>query len=238
MTTSQSVPANYIGVWQRHLLETTASKDDSSLVFWMQTQHHHIDIRLPITRNKISSVAALADYTDADLLILAQQQGFAGVTQVEIGNEKTSDVCQWLREIDFQPATGTRDIGKMLFTDENTLIETGLDSAYLELWRRLENGQSPVSFAFVNGVNHAGLVVPAYQMRVGRYVAYARPRCSVLPKASSLLACIDIHQPSREQLLNWLDMEISFGEIVDEKHWEIKHSTMPFKEGTSLKLLA
>ena len=43
----KAVPANYIGVWQRHLLETTTIKDDSALVFWMQSQHYHIDVRIP-----------------------------------------------------------------------------------------------------------------------------------------------------------------------------------------------
>ena len=43
----KGVPANYIGVWQCHLLETTAIKDDSSLVLWVQSQHYHIDMRIP-----------------------------------------------------------------------------------------------------------------------------------------------------------------------------------------------
>ena len=72
--------------------------------------------------------------------------------------------------------------------------------------------------------------MPAYQMRAGNFVAYARPRNVALPQTASLLACIKIDQPTRQQLLDWLDMEISFGEVIDEKHWKIKHSTLPFKE--------
>ena len=70
----------------------------------------------------------------------------------------------------------------------------------------------------------------AYQMRAGNFVAYARPRNVALPQAASLLAGIKTYQPARQQLLDWLDMEISFGEMLDEKHWKIKHSTLPFKE--------
>lgn len=72
--------------------------------------------------------------------------------------------------------------------------------------------------------------MPAYLMRVGNWVAYARPRSVIFPKYNSLLDAITSYKPQREELLDWLDMEISFGEIIDEKHWKIKHSTLPFKE--------
>jgi len=72
----------------------------------MQTQQYHIDIRIPAARAGIRAVQALEEYTDKELLILASQQGFAGVTHVKL------DICQWQREIDFQPVTGARDIGK------------------------------------------------------------------------------------------------------------------------------
>ncbi len=41
------VPARYIGVWQRELLETQTIKDTTSIVLWMQSQHYHIDLRIP-----------------------------------------------------------------------------------------------------------------------------------------------------------------------------------------------
>ena len=134
---SPPVPLNYMGVWQRQLLETDKFKDETTLVLLMQSQHYHIDIRLPVTRSKLSSVNALSDYTDGELLILAEQQGFAGITHVEAACEQSSEVCQWLREIDYQPSNSIRDIGKMVFTDANTLIEIGIDQAYLEVWRSL-----------------------------------------------------------------------------------------------------
>jgi hypothetical protein len=93
--TSPPVPANYMGVWQRHLLETKQIKDDTSLVLWMQTSHYHIDIRLPASRTGIGSAGMLADYTQDELLILASQQGFAGLTTVTPSTANSSDVCQW-----------------------------------------------------------------------------------------------------------------------------------------------
>lgn len=222
-STTNAVPKHYMGVWQRQFLETSITKDDTSLVLWMQTQFYHIDIRLPAASSNIRKVSVLEEYTDKELLLLASQQGFAGITQVN------ADICQWHREIDFQPPNDVRDIGKMLFTDANTVIETGLDDAYLEVWRQVAHSQEPCFFECTTGKNRKGLETPAYLMRVGNWVAYARPRSVILPNYISLLDAITSYKPQREELLDWLDMEISFGEIIDDKYWKIKHSTLPFK---------
>jgi Protein HRI1 len=223
------VPVNYMGVWQRELLETATSKDNSSLVMWMQTQHHHIDIRIPANRPQLPKVENLQEYTNEELLQLATQQGFAGITRVTPSTATSSDICQWYREIDFQPPNNVRDIGKMVFTDANTVIETGVDKAYLEVWRRLENSQEAYSFEFTTGKNRHGLEAPAYLMRAGKFVAYAKSRQVALTESANLLDAIQTSKPQREQLLDWLDMEISFGEMLDDEHWKIKHSTLPLK---------
>ena len=235
--TKKPVPADYIGVWQRDLLETATMKDNTSLVLWMQTQQYHIDIRIPATCANIHKVSSLEDYNDEELLLLASQQGFAGITQVTPSTAKSSDICQWHREIDFQPQTDARDIGKMVFTDANTVIETGIDDAYLEVWRRLEDSQKPCWFKFTTGKNRKGLATPAYCMRAGNFIAYARPREIILPKIASLIDAIHTIKPARDNLLDWLDMEISFGEMIDEQHWKITHSTLPFKENIITSLL-
>jgi hypothetical protein len=257
-----------MGVWQRHLLETATSKDDSSLVLWMQTQHYHIDIRIPAVCANMRAVTALAEYSDEELLILASQQGFAGITVVTPGNIMRSDVCQWLREIDFQPATDARDIGKMVFIDTNTVIETGVDDAYLEVWRCLPHSREHCAFNFVSGQNLNGMPATSYYMRAGKYIAYARPRqitlptatlptatlptatlptatlptatlpAVTLPKSPTLLNLVQANKPSRDLLLSWLDMEISFGEILDGNYWQIKYSTLPFKQGLVLPLIS
>ena len=230
MTEYQPVPASYIGVWQRDLIETATTKDDSSLVLWMQTAQYHIDIRIPANRPQLPQVDKLEDYTNEELLQLATQQGFAGITQVTSANNNRSDICEWHREIDFQPQTNALDIGKMVFTEANTVIETGIDEAYLEVWRRLDNSQLPCTFKLSTGKNRKGLETSVYLMQAGKFVAYARPRQAALPKNISLIDAIINYKPQREKLLDWLDMEISFGVMLYNQHWKIKHSTLPFKE--------
>lgn len=235
-SSNNAVPASYMGVWQRHLLETSDLKDDSSLVLWMQSRHYHIDVRVPAKCTGFQPANALQDYSDDQLLLLASQQGFAGLTRVTSNSALSSDVCQWQREIDFQPPTDSRDIGKMVFTNANTVIETGVDDNYLEVWRRLDNSQTPCTFNMIAGINQQGLKAPAYLMCAGNYVAYARPRAVSLPKATSFVNAIQKYQPNRALLLDWLDMEISFGEMVDENHWQIKYSTLPFKQNLIIEL--
>ena len=225
----QQVPAHYMGVWQRTLLQSptgldTTFTDTKSLVLWMQTQHHHIDIRIPANLHQLRKVNQLTDYSVDDLHLLAQQQGFAGITQVN------NDICQWHREMDFQPDSKHRDIGKMVFRSPDFLIETGCDADYLEHWQRLPNSQMHYSFKVLKAINRHGLKATAYLMRAGQYIAYIRPRSVFLPQADSLIDAIRLHQPDFDTLCDWLDMEISFGRLLDEKHWEIKHATLPFKE--------
>jgi len=217
------LPIRYMGLWRRILLETAHGNDNTSLVFWMQTQRHHIDIRIPSSR-QVSNVSSIDEYTDEELLQLADQQGFFGLTRVD------ADICQWHREIDYQPQNHHRDIGKMAFDGADTLLETGVDQKYLEIWKKQDIQQQLFSQQVVTGTCREGSKVEALFMRAGKYVAYARPRRIVLPPSESLKDAIQIHKPSREVLLDWLDFEISFGEYLDDEHWRINHSTLPFKE--------
>lgn len=220
------MPARYIKVWQRELLETQTIKDTTSIVLWMQSQHYHIDLRIPnAVQNGLRKVDSLQDYNDDELLLLASQQGFAGITNVTLANNQLSDVYQWLRKIDFQPKTTARDIGKMVFTDENTVIETGIDEAYLEVWRRLPRCQEPHFSTYVTGQNRNGLTNGVYLISTGKYVAFAKPRVTELPKAALLIGAVETYEPTRAQLFDWLDIEISFGEMLDDKHWRINHSS-------------
>lgn len=124
------VPNAYLGVWRRSLLETADLRDTHSHVFWLQTPRWHADLRLPTGRPDFSGVRSLAECSEIQLAWLARQQGFCGVTQID------STHCTWHRQMDFQPANGSRDIGRMVF-DGECLTETGIETDYLETWERL-----------------------------------------------------------------------------------------------------
>lgn len=200
------VPESYLGVWQRTLLTTTAGKRDTSTrVYWLQTARLFADLRIPLP-----SPASVAER--------AQQAGFAGVTEV------VGERCQWHRVIDFRPATGEADIGRMRFENTDCLLEDGLDGSYHEVWERL-----PESVG-----RNWGLWLRAADGRQGCLLlagdcflfAAGLPRTA---PAGAELAALAAQDP------DWLDFELSFGRHQGGlAPWRIELSTLPGRIGAAL----
>ena len=221
------VPSTYLGVWRRSLLETAELRDERSHVFWLQTPHWHADLRLPAGRPDFSGVSCLAECDDTQLSWLARQQGFCGVTQVD------GDLCTWHRQMDFQPANGSRDIGRMVFDGER-VTETGVEADYVEVWERLQpsrGGTAALELVVEAGKQPAR---PTWLLVAGDCFIYVRGRAQPLPKATDLSRLIARTQPSQSQILDWLNVEISFGYRKGPNPWRIEHSTLPFREETTL----
>lgn len=223
------VPDAYLGVWNRTLLETSSGRDERSRVWWLQTPRWHADLRIPAERPDFSGVTRLADCDDGQLAWLATQQGFCGVTQVD------GEVCTWHRQLDFQPANGSRDIGRMAFDGER-VIETGVESDYLEIWERLPHSRGGTA-ALELVVERGELPSrPAWLFVAGDCFMFVRGRAHPPPSAVDLSSLIAQARPSRAQLLDWLNVEISFGHRSGATPWRIEHSTLPFREGKTLSL--
>lgn len=119
------VPARYRGVWQRTLLQTADSVDDSSWVRWLQLGRWHADLRVPPTARVSAGTGQLR-----------LQLGFAGITEVVTG--VGGEICTWHRLVDYQPAGASPDAGHMSFETSERLIEIGVHGVYREVWERLE----------------------------------------------------------------------------------------------------
>ena len=223
------VPQSYLGMWRRTLLEQGHTLDATTLVLWIQTEQYHVDIRIPASRPSLESVERLEDYSFEQLVCLASQQGFTGVTQVK------RNVAEWLRDHDYQPFNSRRDIAEMRFENDDILIENGIDADYFERWEKVPNSDLNLSIRPCEGQDRHGTKVPARLFTSYKTFAYARPRSKPLPSSDSISEAISTHHPSKEELLDWLDFEISFGEIGDENQGMITHSTFPFREGDTLK---
>jgi hypothetical protein len=224
------VPKPYLGMWRRTLLEQADVIDTTTFVLVIQTEQYHADIRIPDARPDFSKVKHLADCSLEQLRWLATQQGFTGITHIN-GN-----TCQWVRDYDFQPSNDQRDIGEMTFESDDIVVETGVDTEYREVWERVMNSYINLSVHHVNGIDRHGNKTPARLLTANHSFAYVRTRSVALPKASNMLEAIDSNKPNKDLLLDWLDFEISFGEIIDRHHGQIKHSTFPFKEGEVMHL--
>lgn len=231
MSATESVPYHYLGVWQRQYLESPSGVDTSSHVFWLQTAVLHADIRVPADRPIFKNRQSLSDYTLEELKQLANQQGFAGITQV------TGDNCQWQHLIDYQPPKNGRDIGHMQFNG-NHILETGIDFNYAEIWERLPDSQGSaigLRFTEINIDKSPGLQQSGILVISGDYFIFARDRSAALPHVYSLATYIHDADLNKQQIIPLLDFEVSFGRVAHgNTPWEIQLSTLPFREGASL----
>lgn len=223
-----NVPSKYWGVWQRTSLSTRDCVDNTSQVYWLQTSSWHGDIRIPPNRPDFTEVMSLADCSGEQLLWLARQQGFVGITTV---NDKQ---CEWKREIDFQPSSGKRDIGRMTFIQPDRLLEFGLEDAYSEIWGKVTDEKAEKCFA-LQLINQSESAEPdSYLLVSGNRFIYARSRSVKFPQQA--FKSPDRLQPyPKDMIIQWLDFEISFGQIDGTGDpWKITLSTLPWREGRSL----
>ncbi len=130
------------GVWTRRSIEfPDGTRDETTRVWWVQGLPDFADLRIPEGRPSFEGVKGLEDCDEFQRKWLATQQGFAGTLV------RQEEAWRWIREIDYQPPTGKRDIGTLRFFDAGgkTMIEDGVDERYTEVWERItEDGPSLV----------------------------------------------------------------------------------------------
>ena len=224
------VPDHYRGVWRRSLLKTLDLRDTDTTVFWLQTARWHADIRLPAVRPDFSGVRGFADCNQQQLDWLIQQNGFAGITEVNV--EKSREICRWHRLLDYQPEHLEPDAGRMEFSTA-LLTETGLYSTYLEHWRRLPDSLDGFA-ALQLMVSTDAVSVPTELMLIaGAYVMHVRDRAVEWPAELKPGTLLTTQAVSSDFAL--LNFELSFGRR-NANGWEILHSTLPWREGQSVSV--
>ena len=211
------VPVRYRGVWRRSLLATPERRDTDTLVFWLQTERWHADIRLPAGRPDFSGVSQLAECSAEQLDWLQQQQGFAGVTQVDTSVDP--EICRWHRVLDFQPPSALADAGTMEFAAD-VLIEKGVHAEYLEHWHKLPDSEGGFAMLRQSTASEPLQIL----LVAGSYVMRVRARKNEREHEQNS------GWTSGAELAAMLDFEISFGRR-DAEGWRVLHSTLPWLEG-------
>jgi len=219
----KSLPNWLTGVWRRLSIEIDEGYDNTTQVIWLQTHCCFGDIRIPANRPNLSGKFSLEELNDTEKIALSKQQGFAGIATLE------GSTCQWHRYIDYQPFSSVQDIGKF-YWEGDILIELGVEASYKEEWQQIDDGQGDftalVAFAPSNTETWQGCLVTA-----GDYFIYIWNRNLILPPADSLTALM----MSDRLQTTYLDCEISFGVCNSGRvPWEIRLSTLPWREGQSL----
>lgn len=218
---SAKVPAEVTGVWRREQITAPGGDlDDTSRVFWVQSCSWYGDIRLSIDIPRRRDARSFADFTDAELLALAEAQGFAGQLTV------TPEMCAWRRDLDYQPPGPVPDEGTWAIKGD-VLIEGGIHVEYEEIWR-LEPDSQGLRAAFEQPAGR-GLLILA-----GDHFLQIEARAAPLPEGQSLPVLVSAALAAGDRAVAYalLDMPICYGRIG--KDWQIRHSTLPWREGQSL----
>lgn len=231
--TSNNLPDWLTGVWRRLSIETEDGlQDTKSQVIWLQTHSCFGDIRIPADRPNLGTKSSLAELTKLEMIALSKQQGFAGVTHL---NGSTS---QWHRYIDYQPLNAGQDIGSLHWEGE-ILIELGVEAVYKEEWQRLDDGNGDFTAlilpAEIDQTSDKNLSWQGCLVTAGDYFIYVWNRSLPLPPADSLTSLLINSAQDHSKQIYCLDCEISFGVCKSgQVPWEIRLSTLPWREGYSL----
>jgi len=223
-------PAWTTGLWKRDFIRFADGTTDSRTeVYWGQTGSLFVDLRVPADRPLANGRDSFDAFTPDELIALADQKGFAGHIEV------TDDDCQWIRYIDYRPATGRPDKGRLRIAGDELWEEGGADTvigaAYQELYHRVARADA-VAIALRQvaplGAPDAIIIVIA-----DRFM-FARSRPRPLPHAESLGDLAISARNNRALLHAYLDCEIAWGKVSGAIPWTIERSTLPFREGRQL----
>ncbi|MFN8571183.1 MAG: hypothetical protein U0132_03945 [Gemmatimonadaceae bacterium] len=225
---AHNVPEWMHGVWSREWIERRGARSSPFIVRYFQTPTVFGDVRLPVDRPAFQRAASFADLSDADLMILARQRGFVGVTTAD------GDRATWHHEIDFQPPDTSADIGRIEHQGPGRMFEHALDGSYTEFWWSLTSGDQRFLVVRVKRADRLERVL----LVVGDQFYYARNRARDLAPAENLEQLIQSAHATREQVIRFLDCELSVGQVRGgATPWQIQFSTLPWRQGQHLEFV-
>jgi hypothetical protein len=212
-------------VWTREWIERGGKRSDLFDVHYLQTPSVFADVRIPRNRPAFAHATSFADLSDADLLVLARQRGFAGFATA------AGAVATWHHEIDFQPPDSAVDVGRLERVDDTHMLEHALDSSYVESWHSTNEGDGRFLALRVERSERLDRLL----LIAGDEFLYVRNRERDLPVAESLDSLIIATRATRSQIIAYVDCEFSVGRVRGGTGpWEIQYSTLPWREGRHL----
>jgi hypothetical protein len=212
------------GLWSRSLIAwPDGTSDTTTQVRWLQGHSAYIDLRQPVPMPNFSHVNGLTTLTTDDCLQLANQEGFAGHFRFE------GAFFEWARDIDYQPQPRYSDSGSLHWEDD-TLVETGRDIAYIEHWHRDPAMSALPAASLALRCQHTG--VSGRFLRVGGYFMFARDRALTPTAEQHLTDCVAGSADVRTARA-LVDCEISFG-AIEPAGCLVTASTLPYRVGDML----
>lgn len=219
------VPDIFTGAWQR-------TAPDNARSFWLQSRHLHAYLTIPNDRPDFSGKSSLAECSLDELIWLAGQDGAAGACILESNN-----VLHRRRQIDYSPTRGKPFLRRM--RREGMLMhEESLSGTCQVTWQNISgDGAEIIAFRFQDESMSADFSEPCKGVLLiaGDCFMFARDRGVYALQAESLQVLAECKDYGTEELIPLLDFEISYGlRAGGALPWEIKLSTLPFREGSAL----
>lgn len=231
---SVTVPTRLLGCWYRRYIRfADGSEDASTRVIWVQTLSGVGDIRVSATRPDLRTRDGLEDCSTEELLALAEQDCFCGVTLFD-SKAKPFPTASWPKEsylFRFQPVITFPEPGWMEWLEGGTcMIERAPSGAYVEDWR-LQPGSQRFGAHLVR--RDAPSLTCLYV--AGDHAIFARNRSESLPPDKTLLELARESECDEHRLRELLDCEFSYARRARPGgEYEIELSTFPWREGQPL----
>jgi len=231
---SPTVPEQMIGCWERLTIRfPDGTEDKTTRVIWLQTLSGVSDIRIPASRPHLRQRKGFADCSNDELLKLAEQDCFCGVTLFD-SEAKPFPTASWPTQaylFRFQPVITFPEPGWIEWRNSGTcMIEKSPSGAYEEDWRLQPESRS---FAAHLAKRDAASTTCLYV--AGEHAVYARNRAVHLPADKTLLELTRDAGYERDRLEALVDCEFSYARRAKSgDDYDIVVSTLPWREGKSL----
>jgi hypothetical protein len=231
---SATVPSRLIGCWERRYIRfSDGTEDTTTRVIWVQTLSGVGDIRIRAARPNLRARKGLADCSKEDLLALAEQDCFCGVTLFD-SNAQPFPTASWPKEsylFRFQPVITFPEPGWMEWLEGGTcMIERAPSGAYVEDWRL-----QPGSKSFAAHLTQRDASPPTCLYVAGDHAIFARNRSEALLTDKTLLELAREADYDRGRMQELLDCEFSYARRAGPGgDYVIEVSTFPWREGQPL----
>ena len=231
---SATVSEKMIGCWERlYIRFSEGTEDKTTRVIWLQTLSGVADIRIAASRPNLRGRRGFGDCSKDELLKLAEQDCFCGVTLFD-PDAKPFPTASWPKEaylFRFQPVITFPEPGWIEWQDSGTcMIERAPSGAYEEDWR-LQSG----SRSFAAHLTKRDATATTCLYVAGEHAIYVRNRAMDLPSDKTLLELARDAKCERGRLEELLNCEFSYGRQKQPgADFKIELSTLPWREGQPL----
>ncbi len=224
------VPVELRGCWRRAWIEfADGSRDETSLVVWLQLESQMADVRLPAARGSVAARSGFAECSLDELRALADGESSSAITtcsSVVTGSDgvrrATAEWIEGEHSVGFHPLSAFPEPGLLEWIADDVLIERAPSGAYVEEWHRLAGTTDPL--------RHMVDVDGRQIYRAGDAAVVVRDRPRPLPRVARLDELVAECGDDRDRLVALVDCEFSFARRRDGD-FVIEASTLPWREG-------